>query len=237
MSLMLICIMKIHYLQHVPFEGPASILSWAKRKGHSVSSTKLFAHESMPAYDSLDFLIIMGGPMNIYDYRQYPWLKAEYSFIENSISHNKKVLGICLGAQLIAHVLGAKIYPNAHSEIGWLPVQRTAKYQENELITFPSEFTAFHWHGDTFDLPPGSIHLVRSQACENQAFLYNNSILGLQFHLESTRKSIDLLIKNSMKEISEGPYIQKAEEIKRLNDKHLAGSNLLLEDILGSLTA
>lgn len=224
--------MNIHYLQHVPFEDPAHILSWANKKKHSVTSTKLFAHESIPQDNSFDMLIIMGGPMNIYEFDTYPWLEKEYSVIEKAITQNKKVMGICLGAQLIAHVLGAKVYRNTYSEIGWFPVYRTDECDRNGFTAFPPEFTAFHWHGDTFDLPAGSIHLARSEACTNQAFLFNKSVLGLQFHLESTYESTKHLIENCRNDIKNAPYIQQEEEILLLSEKHIRQSNAIMDNIL-----
>jgi len=116
---------KLHYLQHVPFENLANIEVWAKEKGHSISKTQLFNGESFPQMNDFDWLVIMGGPMNIYQEKEYPWLAKEKRFIAEAIDNNKIVLGICLGAQLIADVLGGIIYKSKHQEIGWFPVSLT----------------------------------------------------------------------------------------------------------------
>ena len=119
--------MNIHYLQHVPFEDLGSIKNWAKIRGHRVTATRFYRAEPLPFLDELDWLIIMGGPMNIYEEDKYPWLGHEKRFIEEVIKTDKVVLGICLGAQLIADVLGVRIYENIHKEIGWFPIQLTSE--------------------------------------------------------------------------------------------------------------
>jgi GMP synthase-like glutamine amidotransferase len=110
--------MKIRYLQHVPFEGPANIGEWARKKGHILTGTHLYNNEVVPSMDQFDWLIIMGGPMNIYEEKKYPWLQSEKQFIKEAIEHRKVVLGICLGAQLITDVLGGKVTSNPEGEIG-----------------------------------------------------------------------------------------------------------------------
>jgi GMP synthase-like glutamine amidotransferase len=213
--------MRIHYLQHVPFEDLANIGNWAKNKGHSVSVTKLWLNESHPGLECFDWLIVMGGPMNIYEEKKYPWLVKEKQFINEAIKEGKAVLGICLGAQLIADVLGGKVRKNDYKEIGWFPVSKTVEANNSVFFkSLPDEFMAFHWHGDTFDLPPGAIRLVKSLACENQAFEYNGKVLGLQFHLESSITSITRLIENCRDELIEGKYIQSENEIL-LNQDYL----------------
>ncbi len=213
--------MKIHYIQHVPFETPANILNWAVEKGYSLSGTHLYKGDSLPDVNTFDFLVVMGGPMGVYDENKYTWLKEEKKFIEKAIKEDKKVLGICLGAQLIADVLGAKVYKNKYKEIGWFPVYLTQEAKiSKHFSNFPSEFIAFHWHGDTFDIPAGAVHTVRSEACENQAFEYNQGkVVALQFHLETNLKSAKDLIENSQEELKEtGKYIQKPEVMLSKND-------------------
>ena len=206
--------MNLHYLQHVPFEGPANIGQWAGLKGHNISRTELFNNETLPETGDFDWLIIMGGPMNIYEEKKYPWLAAEKRFIEKAIAKGKVVLGICLGSQLIADVLGARVYQNSEKEIGWHPVSLTDESKKSSVFrSFPEKFNAFHWHGDTFNLPEGCLKIAGSEACENQAFEYKGRVIGLQFHLESSAESIYLLIQNCSDELVDGRYIQKKEEI------------------------
>lgn len=206
--------MRIHYLQHVPFEALANIAVWAREKGYNVSRTMIFSDETLPPLDAFDWLIIMGGPMNIYEEDKYAWLAREKEFIKQAIAAQKIVLGICLGAQLIADVLGAKVYQGKYKEIGWFPLKLTPEAKKTTVFhNFPDKFIAFHWHGDTFDIPSGAIRVAESEACSNQAFVYNERVVGLQFHLESSKGSISRLIENCADEIVEGKYIQTAEEM------------------------
>ncbi len=202
--------MRIHYLQHVPFEDIANIQDWANDKGHSVSSTKLHFGEKLPPVDSFDWLIVMGGPMNVYEEKKYPWLISEKKFIKRVITSGKFVLGICLGAQLVADVLGGKVTINNQKEIGWHPVRKTGG---RFLKSLPDEFVAFHWHGDTFEIPHGATRIAESEGCSNQAFEYGKNVLGLQFHLESSKTSIRRLIDNCRNDMTPGRYVQSEDEI------------------------
>jgi len=208
--------MRLHYIQHVHFETPANIYRWAEEKGYQITGTKLFLNEKLPPLDEIDFLVVMGGPMGVYDGDKFSWLTEEKKYIERAIKENKKVFGVCLGAQLIADVLGARVYKNKEKEIGWFPVQLTSEGKNSQLFSvLLEEFTVFHWHGDTFDIPAGAVHTVRSEACENQAFEYNHgNVVGLQFHLETDIQSAKALIENSVEELKDnGRYIQKPDEI------------------------
>lgn len=227
--------MKIHYLQHVPFEDLANIGRWAGDRGHKVTGTMLFAGENLPEVDGFDWLVIMGGPMNIYEENEYPWLIKEKRFIEQAIKANKIVLGVCLGAQLIADVLGGPVSRNKYKEIGWLPVSLTPQARELPVFrALPHIFTALHWHGDTLTIPPGCTRVAESAGCTNQAFSYNGRVIGLQFHLESSFESINKLICNCGDELVEGRYIQTADEIlsQQGNLEIIKGlMNLLLDNI------
>lgn len=206
--------MNIHYLQHVPFEDLASISDWAALHAHHITCTRLYKNDSLPQQDNFDWLIVTGGPMNIYEHTRYPWLLPEKRFIESAIAADKVVIGICLGAQLVADVLGARVYVNAHKEIGWFPVQFTDGARQCKLFQeLPPTLEVFHWHGDTFDLPRNAVHLAYSEACVHQGFLVNERILGFQFHLETTRRNIQLLIEHCQAELVEAPWIHTANEM------------------------
>ena len=154
--------MNIHYLQHVPFEGLGSIANWVGQAGHNLTGSRLYAGEALPDPAALDWLIVMGGPMGVHDERHHPWLTREKQLIEQAIGQEKTVLGICLGAQLIADVLGARVYANEHREIGWFPVRRTSEAADCALgRVLPEQVEVFHWHGDTFDLPAGGKRLLQ----------------------------------------------------------------------------
>src|SRR4051812_36082961 len=117
--------MRIHSLEHQAAEGPGKIADWAAARGHSIARTALYADEALPALEAFDVLVVMGGGMNIYQYRDYPWLPMEKAFLRRAIYAGKPILGICLGAQLLADVLGGKVYQNPEKEIGWFPVAIT----------------------------------------------------------------------------------------------------------------
>ena len=227
--------MRLHYLQHVPFEDLAKIKLWAEAKNHDISRTQLFNNKQLPKISDFDWLIVMGGPMNIYDEEKYPWLAKEKQFIKEAIASQKIVLGVCLGAQLIADALGGTVYKNNYKEIGWFPVSLTQEAKKSSIFnTLPDKFIAFHWHGDAFDLPPGATIIAENEGCANQAFEYNGRVIGLQFHLESSIEGIKLLIRNCGDEITEGKYIQTPDEILSLHDnlQEINGTmDLLLDNI------
>lgn len=212
--------MRIHYFQHVPFEGLGNIEGWIKSGNHELSATRFYAADPLPQINEIDWLIVMGGPMGAYDDKKYPWLAEEKGFIEASIRTGKKVLGICLGAQLIASVLGVKVYPHMHKEIGWFPLKLTDEGMQSRIFQgFPREFPAFHWHGDTFDFPAEAARLAETAACRNQAFTRGDDVAGLQFHLDVTRESIEKLIENCGAELVSAQYIQAPERMLQSEDE------------------
>ncbi len=207
--------MNIHYIQHVPFENPGTILNWAKQKKYAVTKTLMYTAYEFPQQKDFDWLIIMGGPMNVDEESQYPWLKEEKDFILKSIQQGKVVLGICLGAQLIASVLGGKVTKNHLKEIGWLPVSFTAAGKKQQLfVDFPQTCMVFQWHGDTFSqLPDEAVCIATSDACANQAFVYKKRVIGFQYHLENTEEIIRDLLFHCADELIPGEYVQTSEWI------------------------
>ncbi len=207
--------MKIHYLQHVPFEDLANIRVWAETKGYGISRTLLYETAKFPSQSDFDWLVIMGGPMGIYEEEKYSWLKAEKQFIKETIESGKKVLGICLGSQLIAEAIGGKVFKQKHKEIGWFDVSLVDDAKNSRIFTnFPNKFLAFHWHGDNFDLPKDALRIAESEACKNQAFEYNDGkVVGIQFHLDYSYASLEQMIENCGDELVDGKYIQQPKEI------------------------
>lgn len=190
--------MRFHCLQHVVFETPGLIASLVAASGGEL---KISMTGAMPAVEDFDVLIVMGGPMSVHDEDIYPWLKEEKRIIGDAILSGKKVLGICLGSQLIAEVMGGRVYANPVKEIGFWPVKWADGTDE----------VVFHWHGETFDLPPGAELLASSPGCRNQAFKLGKNVLGLQYHPEVTPDIIRGMIENEGHELAEdGPYIQKS---------------------------
>ena len=188
--------------------------SFFKQRGHHLSSTRFYLGHSLPALSEFDWLIVMGGPMGVHDEVQFPWLKDEKNVIRESIEAGKIVLGICLGAQLIADALGARVFKNEYREIGWFPIEKKIGVNESKLAdVFPEACEVFHWHGDTFEIPAGARILASSQACPNQGFILDDRVVGLQFHLETTLESAAALIKNCRKELDGSKYVQSEDEM------------------------
>lgn len=228
-------ILRLHYLQHVSFEGPGYIETWAKQNKHTLKSTKFYKQEKLPDLDTFDWLIIMGGPMSVGDEADFAWLKPEKQFIQSAISAGKTVLGICLGAQLIASVLGARVYPNMKKEIGWFPVTPTDDAIENNILkNIPTTMTVLHWHGDTFDIPDGAVHLIKTEICQNQAFIHHDRVLGLQFHLEATPETLEQMMENCREELVADDFVQTETEILS-NSSYCASNNKHLTAILDNL--
>ncbi|MBL8995322.1 MAG: amidotransferase [Spirochaetia bacterium] len=225
--------MRIRVFQHVPFEGPAGIADWAARRSHRIDNTRLFESHELPAISDFDFLVVMGGPMGANDDSKFTWMSGEKKIIGEAIASGKKVLGVCLGAQLIASVLGARVYPNAHKEIGWYQVE---KVSESPLTAHFSKMeNVFHWHGDTFDLPRSAQRLLSSKACTNQAFSFQKNVLALQFHLEMGASSIEDICLHCADELTEGTWIQSEKSI--LEGRSGIHRNLaLLEGLLDRFT-
>ncbi|MDR1881941.1 MAG: type 1 glutamine amidotransferase [Prevotella sp.] len=225
---------RIHYIQHAPFEGPGYIGIWAREKGYELSVTEMYGDYKFPGTDEFDLLVIMGGPMGTYEEDKYPWLKDEKNFVKKVIDAGKTALGICLGSQIIANVLGAEVYPNKEKEIGWLPVTFTDHTAQKLFDGREKSPVVFQWHGDTFDLPDEAILLASSEACVNQAFLYREKALGLQFHFEITEKSYAEMLDNGLDELTDGKYIQTEEYIRK-NTQYIPECNRMMRAILDRL--
>lgn len=205
---------RIHYLQHVPFEGLGSMERYFLTKEYFLTATHLYLDQDLPSAASIDWLVVMGGPVGVYDELTYPWLTREKAFIQSVIDAGKIVFGICPGAQLIADVMGAKVYQNKYREIGWFPINVSKSARKSVWgAVFPTGLEVFHWHGDTFDNPTGSVPLASSDACQNQGFIADDRIVGLQFHLETTPESAKALIDHCGDELDGGRYVQTASEM------------------------
>jgi GMP synthase-like glutamine amidotransferase len=205
--------MNIHYIQHEPFEDLGCIRKWLQSKNYHVSHTHVWQGEGFPDPSKIDLLIIMGGSMSAYDDEILDWLPDEKKFIKACIDRNKKVIGICLGSQLLASVLGSKVYPGPQKEIGWFSVQLKDQITSSLFNCFPKEFATMHWHGDTFDLPQGAILMASSALTKHQAFLYNDRVVGLQFHPEMNEAAIIGMI-DETGELKKAQYVQTVDEIK-----------------------
>lgn len=176
----------------------------------------------------------MGGGMNIYQDRDYPWLPAERKLIASAIAARKTLLGVCLGAQLIADALGGRVTQNPVKEIGWFPIRWVAR--PALLANFPEECLVFHCHGDTFSLPPGARLLARSEGCANQAFLFGDCVIGLQFHVEVTPEVARSFVGTGEHAPRPGRFVQSTEELAQARPD-LRETDRGLEGLLDGLAA
>jgi GMP synthase-like glutamine amidotransferase len=185
---------RIAVLQNCACEHGGVFESALTECGHRIDRVRLFDGIEMPAIDDFDAWLIMGGPMNVDDTSAYPWLLPERQLVADLIKHHRPVLGICLGAQLIARAAGANVYAKRPKEIGLFAVELTdAAAADPVMEGFKPVENVFQWHGDTFDLPEGAAHLARSARFEHQAFRLGDSIYGLQFHLECTFEMVQAI--------------------------------------------
>jgi GMP synthase-like glutamine amidotransferase len=221
--------MRAHYFQHVPFEGLGSIGPWLREAGYTITNTRFFEPVELPGITDIDLLVIMGGPMSVNDEDELTWLVQEKQFIRDAIMKGKSVLGICLGAQLIASAMGARVYQNTFKEIGWFPIQGVSS---TDNFRFPPSVQVFHWHGEAFDLPSGAILLASSEGCKNQAFQIGRSVIGLQFHLETTPASAREIISNCRDELTPSQFVQTEESILSAKPGAYDTINQIMNDIL-----
>jgi GMP synthase (glutamine-hydrolysing) len=183
----------VFILRHVPHEPAGSLESYLAEAGAEYRYLDLF--QEVPRQLPLDqaaALVVMGGPMSVHDVDKYPFLAAEVDWIQQAVRQQLPMLGICLGSQLLAKAIGAKVYPNGIKEIGWYRLKMLPTTAEDPLFAdCETTETVFQWHGDTFDLPPGAVHLAQSALCKHQAFRAGPCAWGLQFHIEMTPEMVD----------------------------------------------
>lgn len=225
--------MRAHCLQHEPFEGMAAIETWLLSKNFDISYTRFFESDKLPDVNDVDWLILMGGSMSVNDESEYPWLIGEKKFVRQCIQQGKIVIGICLGSQMIASSLGAKVYKNNQKEIGWFPIKKETN--SNLFEGLPKELTVFHWHGETFDLPEGAELVASSAACKNQIFMIGTNVIGFQCHLETNAASLQSLNDNCRAELVPAAYIQTEKEMIADEKKYSSHMHDALFNILEKL--
>lgn len=229
--------METYIFQHVEYEGPGAILPYLKAKGHNVHIVRLYAGDKIPHEDEIDFAILMGGPMSVLEETEYPYFVREKELCCDMVQLGKPILGICLGAQMIASAFGAAIKKNPEKEIGWFPVTLAEEFSREMML--PKTMNVFHWHGETFDIPdlPGIAEpFASSEACKNQAFRLGSAV-ALQFHLESTSESMEAMLKNGAGEIENCieagcKFVQNADEIRKICKQNYEITNDVLAKVL-----
>jgi len=225
---------RAHALLHVPFEGLGSIEPWLRSNGWALGATRFYTPDPLPQAGDIDLLVVMGGPMSVNDESVHPWLVQEKRFIRQCIDAGKPVLGVCLGAQLIAAAMDARVYPGRAKEIGWFPIEAVPA-DGAVTFRFPPRVEVFHWHGETFDLPPGAVRLARSEACENQAFQLGRSVIGLQFHLETTAESARSMASSCRDELVPSQFVQSEAQILGAEAGRYRVVNDLMSEVLAFL--
>lgn len=224
---------KVAVFQHSPTEGLGSIGTWLERKGAVLCPVEWWKENPYPEVDDFDGCVVLGGAMNIYQHRDFPWLIEEKARLTELLSRRIPILGVCLGAQLLADCLGAKVVQNSFQEIGWWPLVFSDEACEI-FPQIPRETLVFHWHGDTFSLPAGALRLASSPACREQGFFYRGSVLGLQFHPEVTEEMLaDFCGEEEAKPI--GEWVQKNEVILQKAPEECPKLEALLDALLTPL--
>jgi len=198
-------------LRHVPFEDLGLLAPLLANRGHALR----YVDVPVSRLESVDprapeLLVVLGGPIGVYERDSYPFIDSEVALIAQRLASNKPLLGVCLGSQLIAKALGARVYPAGVKEIGWAPIELTADGRASCLRRL-EDTAVLHWHGDTFDLPTGARRLASTRVCANQAFSYGASVLALQFHAESAGAALEAWFVGHTAEISNTPGISVKE--------------------------
>lgn len=228
---------KLLVLQHVAHELLGTLNPLLKRAGFRIRYVNFARHpDAEPSLDGYDGLVVLGGPMSVNDTGRLPHLNIEIRLIEEALKRNLPVLGICLGAQLIAKTLGAAVYPNRAKEIGWYPVSPTDAAASDPLLSeFQQQEMIFQWHGDTFDMPKTSCHLAFSTLCAHQAFRYGANVYGFQFHLEVDEPMIHrwLRVPENRGEIATLGRHHSVERIHSETSDHIGGLQQLSDRVFG----
>lgn len=223
--------MRIACLKHVEYEGPAYFPDWATRRGHMLEEF-LVPQDGLPGVGDHEMIIVIGGPMSVWETARHPWLEEEKQFLAEILSAEIPVLGICLGAQLLAEQFGATVKTGDQKEIGWFDLQLTPRARTTWLEdALPDRFRSFFWHGDFFDLPEGAVPLASSEAHDIQGFILGNC-LGLQFHLEATPTWTQRLVKRDAHELVPGRFIQSAERICAASPECYGENHRLLDRVM-----
>lgn len=224
-------------IQHVPHERLGTFESAFAKAGCRILRLDVYEPKvQWPSLDDVDGVVVMGGPMSVYQQGRYPFIAKELSLLRQAIKHELPILGVCLGAQLLAHALGAKVMPAQQKEIGWYPLMRESGAEGDGLFSaFGQTETVFQWHGDTCTLPQGAVRLASSPLCTEQAFRYRDNVYALQFHLEMTEALIRAWMRNpgNARELSALRGLIDPMAIRRQSRQHLPRLQSLAVHVAG----
>lgn len=227
--------MHIHYFQHNHFEDLGYIGDWAESNNITTSVTRFDLNPELPSLQDFDWLVVMGGAMGVNDSDHYPWILSEIEFIKEAIHSGKIVIGICLGSQMIASALGARVYKNSHPEMGFWPINFSQEAQHDNVFKhFPANLNVMHFHFDTFTLPSGAIAMAESTITPVQAFRYGKNVFALQFHSELTESNLPVFIRQLATEIVPGPLVQNPVEMLQ-NINYCSINNEIFSRVLNEI--
>ena len=229
--------MRIHLIEHDAEDFTRTNISfWTAKKGYQVEQTFVCNNERLPALDSFDWLMIMGGSQHAWDEQGHAWLRKEKDFVAEVLAGGKIFLGICFGAQLLAEALGGELFANEHREIGWHDVTLTVEGRKSFLFqNIPPSFVSFHWHSDHFSLPGGCTRLALSAAAANQAFVCNDRPwVGLQFHPEYTREMVSYYAAGHSRDWTGGKHVNSGAEVLRRTTE-IPDTYWLMESLLDNM--
>jgi GMP synthase (glutamine-hydrolysing) len=230
------------FLQHTPSEGPERVGELASARGWTLDIRHVYRGEPVPAAAELspdDVVVVMGGPMGVSDAAtpRYQYLARELALLESLCALDRPVLGICLGAQLLARAAGAPVYPNRLREVGWAPVRFLGVEREPALLGLREQETLFHWHGDTFDLPAGAVHLASTEICANQAFRLGTRQFGLQFHCELGAETIAAWVRDDADYVIGANGPDGPQRVSADTPRYLAEAGRVGDRLLGNILA
>ena len=218
-------------IQHDAADPPGAVGDIAESLGHRIETIRLDRGDTIPSRHEADALMSFGGGVLLSGDDIPSWIVSEENLMREFVDSNRKVLGICLGAQILAKSLGAPIIRNENAEVGWHRVIRLTG-TDPHANGLPNEAVFFHWHRDTFSIPFGATRLFESLACKNQGFAFGSNVIGLQFHLEATERTVKTFLAVSSIWRQTGKFIQQEREIVEGVTKHLPAQRLALEAFL-----
>ncbi|MEM9586406.1 MAG: type 1 glutamine amidotransferase [Planctomycetota bacterium] len=229
--------MKTLIIQHDAADPPALAGDVVNQLGHTVQILRLDRGDEIPTETDAQLLMTFGGGFSLALEKPPPWVERECRLVRWMAEQQRRVLGICLGSQLVAKALGATVTRNAEPEVGWHPVRRTESAKGRIAECFPAgDLTVFHWHRDTFGIPPAADHILRSNGCHHQGFVIDDRIVGLQFHLEASAKTVTTFMAVSQLWRKQAAHVQPREEIERGIETYLPRQREVLTDLLSTLT-